>query len=259
LKYHKKAWIHKQISTGEDIFLLVLECPEIVREARPGQFVNLRTAPGLEPLLRRPISIFLAEPATGLLYLWYQVVGRGTASLSKLKEGDYLDLIGPLGNGFALGAGQRIALVGGGMGIAPLVFLAREAVAYNQVTAFFGTRTAGQMPPAEYLPAMETILVTEDGSTGRQGLVTDSLKAWLEKEKPDLICACGPKRMLAQVQKTAMEHRIPLQVSLETVMACGLGACLGCTCKQAVAENGAWLKVCQDGPVFRAEEVQWDD
>lgn len=256
--YQEKARVRSQVNTGGDNYLLVLESPEIAKEAWPGQFVNLRTTQGLDPLLRRPISIFLTDPVEGLLYLWYQVVGKGTSLLAKLIPGDLVDLIGPLGKGFGEISGRKAALVGGGMGIAPLIFLGHALAENNQIAAFFGGRSAQHLPPTELLPRMEGFVATEDGSAGYQGFVTDILAHWLETERPEIIYACGPQGMLNQVYKLAEQHNIALQVSLETTMACGVGACLGCTCEKAVAEDGSWFKVCQDGPVFWAKEVKWD-
>lgn len=257
MKYQVIAQVQSQVMTGENICLLTLKCPEIARVAQPGQFVHLRTTSGQDPLLRRPISIFLAQPEAGLLYLWYQVVGKGTKLISQLKAGDTVDLLGPLGRGFTVRDGQRAALIGGGMGIAPLIFLGHKLSAQSTTTAFFGGRSAQNMPPTELRPSLDTILATEDGSVGRKGFVTDALASWLEKERPDILYACGPQGMLDKIYLLAKEFNIPLQVSLETTMACGVGACLGCTCEKAIADDGTWLKVCQDGPVFWAEEVKW--
>lgn len=258
MKYQEMAKVVEQTNTGGDNYLLVLECPGIAREAWPGQFVHLRTVQGLDPLLRRPISIFLGDPAAGLLYLWYRVVGRGTRLFASLIPGDAVDIIGPLGRGFGEISGHKAALVGGGMGIAPLIFLGHVLKETNQISAFFGGRSASHLPPPALFPKLEGFLATEDGSAGYQGFVTDLLSQWLEEEKPDIIYACGPYGMLAQVNKLALQHDLPLQVSLETTMACGLGACLGCTCEKAVDEDGSWFKVCQDGPVFWAREVKWN-
>lgn len=259
MHYQEKAKVHRHVRTGADNYLLVLESPRIAGEAWAGQFVHLRIGQGLDPLLRRPISIFLAEPVEGLVYLWYQVVGKGTGMLTALQVGDQVDIIGPLGRGFGSISGRKAALIGGGMGIAPLVYLGHVLAETNQIAAFFGGRSAEHLPPAELLPGIEGFLASEDGSTGYQGFVTDLFSRWLETERPDIIYACGPHGMLQQVYRIAGQASIPLQVSLETTMACGLGACLGCTCEKAVAEDGTWFKVCQDGPVFWAQEVKWDD
>lgn len=306
MKYHvPHASVVGQWNTGGNIFLLTLSCPEIAAEARPGQFAHLRCGNTLDPLLRRPLSIFQAEAQKGLLSFCYQVVGKGTQLLSKLQAGAQVDVMGPLGRGFDTEiSGKRIGLVGGGMGIAPLVFLGRMLARHNQVQGFWGTRTKELLPPlADQFPSGDSgvevacgfpyLVATEDGSAGRQGLVTGLLEEWLEQEPFDRLYACGPRPMLAAVHRLAQARGIPLQVSLEAVMACGVGACLGCTCEKGPGDGGAGaegtgnpvhrvrhqdapnshaaaetsagslaaekrLKVCQDGPVFWAEEVRWD-
>ncbi len=286
MKYHvPQAQVISQQEIGPHIFVLTLACAEIAREAKPGQFVHLRCGSGLDPLLRRPLSIFQAEPRKGLVSCCYQVVGKGTQLLSKLPAGAAVDVMGPLGNGFATDlSDQKVGLVGGGMGVAPLIFLGQVLEKQNQVQAFWGARNKAMLPPlggslsTAHFPYA---VATEDGSAGQRGLVTALLGEWLAQEKPARLYACGPRPMLAAVARLAGAQRIPLQVSLEAVMACGVGACLGCTCEKAAnkakeavdsidtavapdATDGLErdtekrVKVCQDGPVFWAEEVKWD-
>lgn len=259
MKYHlPKTPVLANEQTGEDIFLLSLRAAEIAGEAQPGQFVHLKASEGIEPLLRRPLSICRVDRGRGVIQLWYQAVGRGTSYLSQLASGDSLDLIGPLGRGFDVEiTGKKTALVGGGMGIAPLIFLAGVLREHNDVTAFFGGKKAAQMPPDILLPAVLYHSATEDGSHGYRGLVTALLPEWIEHEKPDRIYACGPKGMLREMVAIAGAYRLPLQVSLETVMACGVGACLGCACAKSATGEDDWLKACQDGPVFWSQEVKW--
>lgn len=259
MKYHlPKAPVLANEQTGEDIFLLTISSPEIAGEAQPGQFVHVRTSGGYEPLLRRPLSICQADRGRGIIRLWYQAVGRGTSCLSRLGSGDSIDVIGPLGKGFDIDInGKKNGLVGGGMGIAPLLFLAGRLLENNSVTAFFGAKSAGQLPPDTLLPAVEYHPATEDGSHGYRGMITALLPEWIEREKPDRLYACGPKGLLREVVRIGDRYRLPLQVSLETVMACGVGACLGCACAKSAAGEEVWLKACQDGPVFWSQEVRW--
>jgi len=260
VKYHlPAALVAGNEQTGEDTFLLSIISPEIAREAQPGQFVHIRTLGASDPLLRRPVSICQADRELGTIRLWYQVVGKGTNFLSRHQNGDTLDLIGPLGKGFDTGIrGKKTALIGGGVGIAPLLFLARELAKNNSVTAFFGGKQAGLLPPPSLLPAVPCHIATEDGSLGHKGLVTELLPAWIEREKPDILYSCGPRGMLLEVVRLARRYGTPLQVSLEAVMACGVGACLGCTCEKSAAGEDGWLKACQDGPVFWDREVRWE-
>lgn len=261
MKYHiNDAVIISQEQRAEGQYLLTLRCPEIAAVAQPGQFVHIRCSPGYDPLLRRPLSICLAWPEEGLIYLWYQVVGKGTELLKELRTGEKVDIMGPLGRGFETGRqGRNTVLIGGGMGIAPLIFLGRFLDRDQTVTAYFGARSVRHLPPPGLLPENFVYhAATDDGSAGCRGLVTDILPAWDTGNKPDLIYACGPHVMLVRVAELAHRLDIPLQVSLESAMACGVGACLGCTCREAGGTKGDWLKVCQDGSVFWSREVNWE-
>lgn len=258
MKYHvREVRVVDNVKTGGDIYLLTLAAPAIAAAALPGQFIHLRCGEGLDPFLRRPFSIYGADRKNGLVQIWYQVVGKGTDLLREVKAGKTLDVTGPLGKGFFTDiAGRNAGLVGGGMGIAPLMFLGGELAQNNRVHSFFGVRSKAQLPPGLSFPT--PLVATEDGSAGRRGLVTDVLEQELQRQKMDILYACGPRAMLQQVVKLAQKYTIPLQVSLESAMACGVGACLGCACEKSGADGESWLKACQDGPVFWAAEVKWE-
>ncbi len=257
MKYHlPEARVIGQQLTGQGIYLLNILAPEIADLAQPGQFVNIRSTRQLDPLLRRPLSICGVDRNEGLIRLWYQVVGKGTQLMCELLPGETLDMIGPLGRGFKADlTGKKAGLIGGGMGIAPLLFLGGELAKSNSVMAFFGGRNIEQLPKQGFMPKIPCQFATEDGTAGYKGLVTDLFAKWLEQESPDMLYACGPKGMLVQVVRLARQYGIPLQVSLEAVMACGVGACLGCTCAKSSKDEEGWLKACQDGPVFWEQEV----
>jgi dihydroorotate dehydrogenase electron transfer subunit len=229
--------------------------------ARPGQFVMLRFPGRLDPLLRRPFSIFrLIEQDRRIagIELLYKIVGRGTRLLSMVRAGDAVDLLGPLGNGFCVAPDtRRIFMVGGGIGAAPLVFLAgsfkKGSVSAAHAQVFIGGKTRGDLPAMDAFSAMGLAVnaATEDGSFGFQGLVTGLLERAIEENPPDLICACGPMGMLQVVARLAKKYKIPCQVSIETLMACGMGACLGCAVARSDADD-SYFHVCTDGPVFDA-------
>lgn len=258
MKYHiPSAIITGQERTGPGIYLLTVLTPEISQEAQPGQFVHVRVTESLDPLLRRPISICQVDRDKGLVMLWYQVVGKGTRILSHLKTNDRLDIIGPLGNGFATAfTGKSFLLVGGGMGIAPLINLAEKLSKENKVKACWGVKNKHQLPPQKLLPRIEYEVATDDGSHGYQGFVTDLIEPRLKQHNYDGVYACGPRVMLQKTADLTRKFKLPLQVSLESFMACGLGACLGCTCEASQGPGQGWLKVCQDGPVFWDWEVK---
>lgn len=251
-----------QERVSADVYRMVLHAGQIARTAWPGQFVHLRVEQGYDPLLRRPFSVHRVNREEGTFEILYRVVGRGTWILSTKAPGQKLDLIGPLGRGFAAEGGLRTALVvAGGMGVAPLVFLTdvlREEL--ERVEVFLGAENEGLVVCARELESYGAMvhIATEDGSRGFAGQVTELLAHFLghggHAPEPTQIYTCGPKVMLAQVAALAEKFSIPCQVSLEEVMACGVGACLGCAVKCPTLAGGYKL-ACVDGPVFDTKEV----
>jgi len=248
----EQAVITEHQTVGPMVQWLTLRSPVIAKAAQPGQFVHIRVGRNYDPLLRRPISIAAANPAEGTISLIYRIVGRGTAELARLKLGEELDVMGPLGNGFDQ-ACQKPLLVGGGMGLAPLLFLA-QALCPRPVTVLMGGRTAQELYWQElFATVCQNIhITTDDGSLGRQGVTVDALPDLLASQAYDGVYACGPHPMLRGVARLAKAQGIACQISLEDYMACGVGACLSCTC---AATDGTRRKVCTDGPVFSAQEV----
>lgn len=232
---------------------LTLQAPAIARKACPGQFVMLYLPPGRQQQLPRPLSIFRVDRDRGEMSLFFQVKGEGTGILAGIEPGSLLKLLGPLGTGFHSVPANSI-LVAGGMGIAPLVYLAAEAV--KSCSLIYAARRADQLvcPPADLNIAGVTLLeVTEDGSRGEMGSATDLLSRLLNSDHHSYkaIFACGPRPMLQAVASLGRQKGVPTWVSLEERMACGIGACLGC----AVATIDGYRRVCYDGPVFPAEVV----
>ncbi|MBN1938316.1 MAG: dihydroorotate dehydrogenase electron transfer subunit, partial [Candidatus Aminicenantes bacterium] len=247
----------------DDFHLLRLESPGLAAGASPGQFLMIRTAGGNDPLLRRPISLHDAGP--DWLEVFFRVAGRGTALLAEKKEGETADCLGPLGKGFRLdgfGPGKTAWLIGGGRGIAPMFFLGRELRSRGTaVRVFYGGKTAAEIPLRGKFEAagLETSCSTDDGSFGFSGFVTALLERELEKEKPDGIFACGPDPMMKRAAGPALDRNIPAQLSLEAVMGCGFGACWGCVHRIRKDGEAKWRKVCEDGPVFDARDVAWEE
>jgi len=243
-----------------ETFLMALESPEVVAEARPGQFVMIRVTPGIDPLLRRPFSI-CGTRGDDLFLILYKVVGRGTAIMSQTREGEKLSVLGPLGRGFDLPKRDcHSVLVAGGIGVAPLIFLA-QAIDSGKIAFLAGYRSENEIFPLEQfgLDAMETLISTDDGTAGHHGFVTELLENHLAgfSEDPPIIFSCGPLPMLNRVAELALKRNIPCQVSLETSMACGLGACQGCAVRASSKENRTYFHVCQDGPVFDVQKLDW--
>ncbi len=235
------------------VFSFTISCPEIAAQAQAGQFVHVRVE-GFT--LRRPISICSFDRAAGTVRIVFEVRGRGTERLSHCKTGEMLDLLGPLGNGFsAVKPGEKLIVVGGGIGVPPMLQAAKAAGA--DATAIIGFRTAGAVILKEEFEALgcDTRLATDDGSAGYHGFVTGLLKQRLAEGAAALICACGPMPMLKGVVALADEYGIPSEVSLEERMGCGIGACLVCACKTVKDGREIYSHVCKDGPVFNGNEV----
>ena len=241
---------------AEGVGLLVLGAPRIAATVRPGQFIHLRVSVGADFLLRRPFSVH--RVAGGSIEILYQVLGRGTRALSERVSGDVMDAIGPLGRGWRVPEGAAHALlVAGGLGAAPLGMLA-ECLAERGVAV----SVAQGAPTAERLVAHELFehvarrveVATDDGSAGERGLVTAASLRLLGDDTPDVVYSCGPEAMSRAVAAQALSAGVPCQVSLERLMACGVGACLSCV----VTTTDGRKRACVDGPVFDATEVCWD-
>ncbi|HHD56875.1 MAG TPA: dihydroorotate dehydrogenase electron transfer subunit [Desulfobulbaceae bacterium] len=253
----KSPLLHREVITA-DIFRLTLHAPEISRAAHPGQFVMLQINDGMDPLLRRPFSIHQVS-AGGNIQILFKVVGRGTAQLAGLLPGHPIDCIGPLGRGFALEKKDRLCLVGGGMGLAPLYFLAGRLLQTGKMPekdfVLLGARNREELSifADEFSQLGYPVqTATDDGSMGHHGFVTELLDPILPGIQR--VYTCGPSAMMKICADKACVTGVGCQVSLETHMACGLGACLGCAVTGA---DESYLHVCRQGPVFDAGEVAW--
>lgn len=249
-----------------DIYLLRFSCGPMAAEARPGQFVMVRPVKFAEPLLPRPFSIHRLQG--NQVTLLFKVIGQGTRQLADLKKGDILEVRGPLGRGYDFSTDQNPILVAGGMGVAPLLFFAetwKRSQKKNQKGAlrlFIGARNRGELLGLKEFErtGAEIFAATEDGSYGRKGLVTRLLTSTIKIPSPNqTLYVCGPNPMLKAVRNWAVQKGISCQLSLESRMACGLGACLGCVVARKKETEIAYVNVCQEGPVFEAREVLWDE
>jgi len=260
----KEAIIIENKAIGADFFLISLKWA-LAPKVRPGQFVMLRVTGSMDPLLRRPFSVYNANGDT--VELLYKVVGKGTTILSSLNPGDGVDLLGPLGKGFPVPGGSigkgRLLMVAGGVGIAPFYHLGRNLKCENLL--IYGARTKRDtvvVKPFKDI-GMKCKIATEDGSRGTKGLITGLLEQ--EMRCGDIVYACGPSLMLKAVAGMAEAKGIRCLVSLERAMACGIGVCLGCALRTVPHKPGKVLKddrtyqmVCSDGPVFDSRDVDWD-
>ncbi len=244
-----------------------LDCnPEYAR-AKPGQFVMVRVTDRLNPLLRRPFSIHRlirtdAGAVAGIEIL-YKVVGTGTERLSTCRKGDGLSLLGPLGRSFVLPERPgNVFIVAGGIGVAPMFFLTetlrRQGFDISACIVFIGGRSKDDLLCTNDFFAMgvKTLTVTtDDGSAGEKDLVTGPLERAVQARRPDMIYACGPLPMLRATSRLARQYGVPCQISIETMMGCGMGACLGCAVVPADNKE-KYLHACVDGPVFNAADIE---
>jgi dihydroorotate dehydrogenase electron transfer subunit len=272
----------REILPGQ--WLQAYHAPELAIGSRAGQFVHVRTGDLSGMVLRRPFSLNTADPATGMVTIHFRVIGRGTDWFTRLRPGDEIDLLGPLGRPFEVDPRSRhLLLVAGGLGIAGVRMLADEAIrAGRKVTLLFGAASAREVYPSSLLPdEVEYIVATDDGSLGHHGYVTELVRdyeAWA-----DQAFACGPAPMLAVLAQLATGRRerlgvaklgrrrgagkaVPvgspaarrkafLQVSMEQNMGCAVGACLGCV---VMGSSGTPQRVCREGPVFASDEIAWE-
>ena len=244
---------------AEGLWRAVIEIENGFSTPVAGQFVNLRLGDGTDPLLRRPFSVSSfkgGKPArVGILYA---PVGRWTRRLAATGRGVAAGVLGPLGRPFEIGGEETSILVAGGRGVAPLIFLA-EALADRgkSFISLVGARGGGGLYWDGAPGRGRLSVATEDGSAGTRGIVTDLLEPGLaEMKESTAVYCCGPVKMLRRVSELCAERGVPCQVSVETVFACGMGVCRGCTVPAKDA-GAPYLMACSDGPVLRAEDVDW--
>lgn len=247
------ARVVSQDQIATDIYSLVLEAGGIAVHAKAGQFVSLYSRDGSN-LLPRPISLCEINRDKGTIRLVYRVVGKGTREFSHLREGDTIDVVGPLGNGFNQKA-KRAILIGGGIGIPPMLELAKELKCDKSIVLGFRDETflVNDMNRTD----SDVYIASEDGKTGVKGTVLDAIREY--DVKGDIIYACGPTPMLKAVREYAFKNYMEAQLSLEEKMACGIGACLACVCNSTDVDEHSQVKnkrICKDGPVFDAGEVE---
>lgn len=241
----------------DGIYKFSVNAPNIAKQAKPGQFLEIKVSNTGEPFLRRPISIFNIDG--NIIEFIFQVRGRGTELLVEKKEGEKIDIIGPLGLGtFKIQNYKKVAIIGGGIGTYPLYELAKELKGKSDITMYMGFRNKELVTLEKEFEEVSNklVLTTDDGSYKEKGFAINFLKEDCKKDKPDMIFACGPLPMLKAVRNYAIENDIPCQISLEERMGCGIGACLGCAVKVVSGSEPRFGHVCKEGPVFNAKDVE---
>ncbi len=258
-KFEEIVKVVSQNSLGNGIFDMVLQTENIAKAAKSGQFVSVYSNDASK-LLPRPISLCGIDREKGTLRLVYRVTGEGTGTeeFSRLKAGDTVKILGPLGNGFTVVSGKKAFLIGGGIGVPPMLQLAKEMKASGEdIQVVMGYRNSDTFLLEEFEEVAETFVATEDGSLGTKGNVIDAIKS--EKLNADIIYTCGPTPMLRALKTYAEENNMECYISMEERMACGIGACLACVCKSREKDahtNVNNKRICKEGPVFNAKEVE---
>ncbi|NLG88540.1 MAG: dihydroorotate dehydrogenase electron transfer subunit [Clostridiaceae bacterium] len=252
--------IIKTETLSKDIHLIRIRSERITDSAIPGQFVNVRCCSGLDAYLRRPISICRVCRSDKTFDIAYMKRGKGTSLLCNFREGDAIDVIGPLGSGFTMPeAGEKIAVVGGGIGIFPLLYLVNSCNDVDK-TVFLGFRSKDAVVLKDDFErsSNKLVIATDDGTFGIKGFVTGPFYDWLKTNRPDKVYTCGPLPMIKSVAEYCIERDIFCEVSMEQRMGCGIGACLVCACKVKEGLDFGYARVCRDGPVFRAERLLFE-
>ena len=254
-KKKETCLVMSQEIIAEGIYSLWIQTEKIANEAKPGQFVSVYSA-DKSRMLPRPISICEIDKEKHALRLVYRVAGKGTEEFSHLKEGDSVDVMGPLGNGFPLerAKDRRVFLMGGGIGVPPMVETAKELEAEKIIIAGYRDEL---FLNKELEENGNLYIATEDGSCGTKGNVLNAIAA--NRLKADVIFACGPTPMLRAIKAYALENGIECWISMEEKMACGIGACLACVCKSKEVDAHSHVnnkRICKDGPVFLCTEVE---
>lgn len=259
------------------MFFLEFAEPALAKKCAPGEFVMIQVESGTDPFLRRAFSVFFTNPKRGLLTILGKSYGFGTTLLREKKAGDRLRMVGPLGNRFGRAKKkEQTLLVAGGVGLAPLYFYQQDLAKSlrRDTQLFLGVRSKDEALTLKKLmpSAMNLQFATDDGSYGYRGQVTDLLERWLEKNKNGKsvrVLSCGPDPMMAKTVEIAKKFELPIEVSLETAMACGYGICIGCAVKSIpdekmesefpkTSDGYIYQRACIDGPVFNGHQVAWE-
>jgi dihydroorotate dehydrogenase electron transfer subunit len=252
----EKCTVVENSRINKGYFLMKLETTYISTHSKPGNFIMLAASDTFEPLLKRPFGIFNAKPP--YIWLYYEVVGKGTELISRMKPGDVVNAVGPLGNVFPDRKDKNILMIAGGRGIAPIYYAIANYARTGKVFLIYGAKSKDDLnllDKIHELPLEKLFLYTDDGSEGKKGLVTTDLVEIIKNNHLEVTASCGPDAMFHAIFHTIKDLGTENYVSLEALMGCGFGICYSCVVKTA---GGTYKKVCSDGPIFKLEEIAWE-
>ncbi|MCP4218667.1 MAG: dihydroorotate dehydrogenase electron transfer subunit [bacterium] len=249
--------IDENCHINRDYYVIKIKAPYIADNAKPGNFVMLTVSHGTEHLLKRPFGIFRVQAP--YIWLYYQVVGKGTEHIARLKRDDRVRVLGPLGNYFPFEEfeNKKILAVAGGRGIAPIYYALENFVKSHEIFLIYGARSKDDLNLLEQLgslPLKRMFLYTDDGSMGKKGFVTEDIRRIIEEHEIGVTLSCGPDAMFEGLARTIGDLPIDNYVSMEALMGCGFGICYSCAIKMT---DDNYKKACSDGPIFNMEEIQW--
>ena len=252
----EKCTVIENRNINKKYFFMKLEAPHISTHSKPGNFIMLAASNTFAPLLKRPFGIFTAKPP--FIWIYYEVIGKGTELISNLKPNDPVNTIGPLGNSFPPLENKNVLMIGGGRGIAPIFYAVQNYASTNNTFLIYGAKSKEDLNLLEEikaLPLKKVFLYTDDGSSGKKGFVTTDIREIIKKNKIDVTVSCGPDAMFHNLYHTIKDVGSENYVSMEALMGCGFGICYSCVVK-TIKED--YKKVCTDGPVFKMEEIAWE-
>ncbi|MGD9202341.1 MAG: dihydroorotate dehydrogenase electron transfer subunit [Chitinispirillia bacterium] len=255
---HTFSEIYSNRIIAKDLYFLEFSWNDSESIPTPGQFVTVRTSESTVPLLRRPFAFSGFSAKKGLASILYQKRGQGTEQMTGKEIGDTLDIIGPFGNGFSTKPSiEKYILVAGGTGLGPILYSANMLNDLGkEILLIIGAQNKVFLPQKEIFRSLSPIILTNDGSYGNKGTTVDFLLSLSEKQYENTaVFACGPYPMLKKCHEFSEKHHLTCKVSFEQVMACGVGACMGCVIK--TAHQSRYARVCKEGPVFNSEDILW--
>ena len=247
--------IEENINISDQYYLIKIKSEYISTNSQPGNFIMLEVSPSHDPLLRRPFGIFKSQPP--YIWLYYEIVGRGTKLLSQMKKNDHLKILGPLGNYFPQFDNKVILMIAGGRGIAPIFYALHEYTGNNNVFLIYGARSKNSLNLLNKIndfPIKKFFLYTEDGSFGKTGRVTDEVNDIIDNNEVEITFSCGPELMLQALSQKLPDSQTTDYASLEALMGCGIGICHSCIIKN---NKNEYLKICHDGPILKLDEIIW--